>query len=164
MTFLFQNLHRIWIGQSCKLCVTACRFLSLLGISSTFNEDFLCMYVCMLFDRKAVATFISLEELTKHVDFIRSCTTSTASAARHRTGHIHTYIHKIFHINKNLILIHFVSFIWSLTEVGQGTLLTATGEFLLPLLTLPKSLDPFLTILLHGRLTVYRYCIHMPLY
>ncbi len=49
------------------------------------------------------------------------------------------------------ILMHMV-----LYEIGQGTLLTATGEFLLPLLTLPKSLDPFLTILLHGMLTVYR--------
>ena len=33
---------------------------------------------------------------------------------------------------------------------GTGNLLTATGEFLLPLLTIPKSLDPFLAILLHG--------------
>ena len=35
---------------------------------------------------------------------------------------------------------------------GVGSLLSSSGEFLLPLLTLPKSLDPFLTILLHGLL------------
>jgi len=67
---------------------------------------------------QAMASHISLDELMSHVEFIRNCVSSTASAARHRTG--------------------------------TGNLLTATGEFLLPLLTIPKSLDPFLTILLHG--------------
>lgn len=54
-----------------------------------------------------------------HVDFMRSCVNSTASAARHRNG-------------------------------PQQLHLNAAGECILPLFTLPKSLDPLYTILLHG--------------
>lgn len=53
------------------------------------------------------------------MEFMRSCITSTASAARHRVG----------------------------PERLQPT---ATGELILPLFTIPKSLDPLYSILLHG--------------
>ena len=67
----------------------------------------------------ALSTCVPLEELSIHLDFIRSCVNSTASDARHR--------------------------------VGAGDLFNSvTGVFTLPLLTVPKSLESFLTIALHG--------------
>lgn len=36
---------------------------------------------------QAMASHISLDELMGHVEFIRNCVSSTASAARHRTGY-----------------------------------------------------------------------------
>ena len=69
----------------------------------------------------AVSTHIPLDDLLPHIEFIRSCVSSTASTARHTTG--------------------------------ASSTLFATGEFLLPLFTIPKSLDPFLNILLHGLMT-----------
>ena len=67
----------------------------------------------------ALSTCVPTEDLSVHLDFIRSCVNSTASDARHR--------------------------------VGAGELYNSeTGAFVLPLLTVPKSLEPFLTIALHG--------------
>eukprot|EP01038_Epipyxis_sp_PR26KG_P007132 gene7132-9733_t len=66
----------------------------------------------------AISTSVSLDETMNHLEFIRNCISSTASAARHKTG--------------------------------NANLLTETGEFLLPILTIQKGLDPFITICLHG--------------
>lgn len=67
----------------------------------------------------AISISVPAEELSLHLDFVRSCVNSTASDARHR--------------------------------VGAGDLFNSvTGAFTLPLLTIPKSLEPFLTIALHG--------------
>ena len=67
----------------------------------------------------ALSTSVPLEELSVHLDFMRSCVNSTASDARHR--------------------------------VGAGDLFNSvTGAFTLPLLTVPKSLESFLSIALHG--------------
>jgi hypothetical protein len=69
---------------------------------------------------QAMSTCVPLEELLKHISFIRSCISSTASTARHATGPAST------------------------------RMFSATGEFILPLFTLPKSLDPLLAIFLFG--------------
>ena len=67
----------------------------------------------------ALSTCVPLEDLSIHLDFMRSCVNSTASDARHR--------------------------------VGAGELFNSvTGAFTLPLLTVPKSLESFLAIALHG--------------
>lgn len=67
----------------------------------------------------ALSTCVPLEELSGHLDFIRSCVNSTASDARHRAG-------------------------------SEELFNSVTGAFNLPLLTIPKSLEPFLTIALHA--------------
>jgi hypothetical protein len=103
----------------------------------------------------SLSNCVPLEELSNHLDFMRSCVNSTASDARHR--------------------------------VGSGDLYVA-GHFVLPLLTIPKSLESFLSIALHalmngslqGRETaadviaelagiyiykyIYIYAIYMPIY
>ena len=67
----------------------------------------------------ALSTAVPLNEFLDHIEFMRSCISSTASAAKHR--------------------------------VGPGQLLpNAAGELILPLFTIPKSLDPLYNILLHG--------------
>lgn len=63
---------------------------------------------------------VPLDDIAAHVDFIRNCITSAASAARHKTG--------------------------------AAVLLSDSGEFLLPLFMVPKSLDPFFAIFSHGLL------------
>ena len=67
----------------------------------------------------ALSTCVPLEELSGHLDFIRSCVNSTASDARHRAG-------------------------------SEELFNSVTGAFSLPLLTVSKSLEPFLTIALHA--------------
>lgn len=68
---------------------------------------------------QALSVAVPPGEFMDHLEFMRSCISSTASAARHRVG----------------------------PERLQPT---ATGEIILPLFTIPKSLDPLYTILLHG--------------
>jgi hypothetical protein len=68
----------------------------------------------------AMVASVSLDEVSSHIEFIRNCISSTASAAKHKTG--------------------------------GAILLSASGEFMLPLFTLPKSLDPFFAIFSHGLL------------
>ena len=67
---------------------------------------------------QALATAVPAGDFMDHIEFMRSCISSTASAARHR--------------------------------VGPHQLQLTNGELILPLFTLPKSLDPLYTILLHG--------------
>lgn len=68
---------------------------------------------------QSLSNAVPTSEFLDHIDFIRNCITSTASAARHRTG-------------------------------TNAQLYNSVGEFVLPLFTIPKSLDPLFTILLHG--------------
>lgn len=68
---------------------------------------------------QALSTAVPHGDFADHLEFMRTCISSTASAARHR--------------------------------VGPGQLLpNAAGELILPLFTIPKSLDPLYNILLHA--------------
>ena len=65
-------------------------------------------------------TVVSLDELATHLTFMQSCIGSAASDARHRAGNKDSLYSK------------------------------ESGEFHLPLLSLPKALEPFLAICLHA--------------
>eukprot|EP01041_Mallomonas_annulata_P003729 gene3729-7411_t len=62
-------------------------------------------------------TAVGPEAMMEHLDFVRSCISSTASDSKHRKG--------------------------------MGGCTDAAGDFLLPLLTLPQSLDPLLPTFIH---------------
>lgn len=66
----------------------------------------------------ALVGAVPLDDLCKHLDFIRNCISSTCSDARHKVG-------------------------------TQG-LFNEAGDFILPLFSLPKALDPLLQVFLHG--------------
>lgn len=67
----------------------------------------------------ALSTAVSPADFVDHLEFMRTCIGSTASAARHR--------------------------------VGPNQLLpNAAGQLILPLFTVPKSLDALYSILLHA--------------
>jgi len=69
---------------------------------------------------QALSTAVPHAEFMNHVDFMRSCISSTASAARHRTGAAQYFQHP------------------------------TTGEFQLPIFRIPKSLDALFVVLLYA--------------
>lgn len=73
-------------------------------------------------DKGGSALNQTLDILTGHIDFIGNCIASTASDARHRAGGVQAILSPT----------------------------APTGQYILPLLTIPRALEPFLTIYLHG--------------
>jgi hypothetical protein len=81
---------------------------------------------------QALSAAVPPGDFTDHLEFMRSCISSTASSARHRVG-------------------------------PEKLLPNAAGELILPLFTVPKSLDPLYNILLHalmnGETSVAKLCV-----
>lgn len=73
----------------------------------------------------AAATSSLLDILTQHIEFIGNCVASTASDARHRAGGVQAILGTISSSEKNSV-------------------------YILPILTVPKGIEPFLTIYIHG--------------
>ncbi len=126
------NRRRIWGAWITEMCFTCIKTSN----SSVDFTEYIAVVLKFLLTRvaaqdtrlleavsqalMAISTAVPLDELIKHIEFMRSCIASTASDARHRGDRTDTLVDPV------------------------------TGEFTLPLFTVSKAVEPLLNIFIHG--------------
>ena len=126
------NRRRIWGAWITEMCFTCIK-----NSSSTVDfTEYIAVVLKFLLSRVAaqdtslleavsqalmsISTAMPLDELIKHIEFMRSCIASTASDARHRGDRTDSLVDPV------------------------------TGEFTLPLFAISKAVEPLLNIFIHG--------------